>query len=210
MRLRVQPLADSRLGRITINFALGHSRRGGLGGRPAVPIPFFWIGDPDPFAGSRAVSPESLFWAGRRHAPRRRARLGPSHARRLWPVCRPAPWNNHRTFRELLALPYSTGPGPWSQRPDWFATSCGRRSGGMVRRSGRPNARLPRTPRPDTGCRIFGGSRPSSCHCSGGDFSRSGCRWRSSRRWRSVGHRRFPGRWSGRESCRCPAVPAGA
>ena len=87
----VQPVADSWLGRITLNFSLGHSpwRAWGLG-RPAAPIQFCWLGGPDPFAGSRPVSPKSFFLGRPEDAHGVVGHIFPSsRATRPWPVCRP-------------------------------------------------------------------------------------------------------------------------
>jgi len=45
-------------------FRLSPPPRAGGGGRPAAPIQFCWLTRPDPLAGSRWVSPKSVFFPG--------------------------------------------------------------------------------------------------------------------------------------------------
>jgi len=88
----VQRLADSRLGRITINTLGLPAARVWAGGDQ--PLPFSPEG-----SGVQTLSPvhgqfprKLLCDRARRPGRRQRAHLLSSHARRPWPVCRPAPW----------------------------------------------------------------------------------------------------------------------
>ena len=78
-----------------LKISLGHSHRSGLVAGGDQPCPFSPVGSG---VQTRSLvhdwSPLNLFsWLVRRRARRRRAHRQPSHARRPWPVCRPAPWS---------------------------------------------------------------------------------------------------------------------
>ena len=76
------------------SFSLSHCRFSGFGQGGDPPRPFRTIGSGvQTSALVHDRSPQNLSSPARRRGWRRRAHRPPSHAMRLWPVCRPATWS---------------------------------------------------------------------------------------------------------------------
>src|SRR4051794_16398976 len=160
----VQPVCDSRHGRIACKASLSCTRINQQGEQPPPISPEGSLSNP--FAGWRLLSKfkssSSLWWlvpetSGSGHSRTFR----PSRARPLWPACTPAPWS-----RSLC----------------WSWPLCGRTNDGNARRSAAHNWPLPRTPKPDICCRTSDCSPLYTCRCSTAAHQPCDSSWQSLRR----------------------------